>query len=265
MEWTTIFTSIGMGLAKGSWRSSSEDRGQHLNGTQKTYSVRSLHVCGADVSRFSSWIKLLRATAWMFRFISGCHSGPKCNTKELQLSEIQEAEKTWWKQCQHDSFPKEIKSLLSGQTLHRSSRLHQLCPFLDSEGILRVKGRLQEADMLWDHTKFPPILDSKHPFVNLLIDCCHRKNNHQGEEQVVNKIHQGYWILKLRSAVRSAWNRCQGCKNRRVVPQSPQMGPLPKARMCACERPFSCTGIDYFGPMYVTVGRRHEKRYVSHV
>ena len=47
-----------------------------------------------DVSRFSSWLKLLRTTAWMFRFISGCRSEPRSVTKELQLSKIHEAEKT---------------------------------------------------------------------------------------------------------------------------------------------------------------------------
>ena len=36
---------------------------------------------------------------------------------------------------------------------------------------------------------------------------------------------------------------------------------IPKARMCVGQRSFTCTGVDYFGPMQVTVGRHHEKRY----
>ena len=39
------------------------------------------------------------------------------------------------------------------------------------------------------------------------------------------------------------------------------MGQLPYARVTTPDRPFSYCGIDYFGPVEVTIGRRHEKRY----
>ena len=39
------------------------------------------------------------------------------------------------------------------------------------------------------------------------------------------------------------------------------MANLPLARLATFCRPFSYVGIDYFGPMYVTVGRRTEKRW----
>lgn len=39
------------------------------------------------------------------------------------------------------------------------------------------------------------------------------------------------------------------------------MGNLPSARLAAFQRPFSYTGVDYFGPMLVLVGRRTEKRW----
>ncbi|XP_055633223.1 uncharacterized protein LOC129773611 [Toxorhynchites rutilus septentrionalis] len=39
------------------------------------------------------------------------------------------------------------------------------------------------------------------------------------------------------------------------------MGDLPESRLAAFTRPFSYTGIDYFGPMHVVVGRRVEKRW----
>ncbi|GBP02976.1 hypothetical protein EVAR_69127_1 [Eumeta japonica] len=41
----------------------------------------------------------------------------------------------------------------------------------------------------------------------------------------------------------------------------PQMASLPPARLASFERPFTFTGIDYFGPLYVSVGRRKEKRW----
>ncbi|XP_043474386.1 uncharacterized protein LOC122506336 [Leptopilina heterotoma] len=39
------------------------------------------------------------------------------------------------------------------------------------------------------------------------------------------------------------------------------MGDLPPARLGYHQRPFTFCGIDYFGPMMVTVGRRREKRW----
>ncbi|UYV84637.1 hypothetical protein LAZ67_X002931 [Cordylochernes scorpioides] len=40
------------------------------------------------------------------------------------------------------------------------------------------------------------------------------------------------------------------------------MGQLPHYRLAAYRRPFTFTGLDALGPFTVTVGRRHEKRWV---
>lgn len=39
------------------------------------------------------------------------------------------------------------------------------------------------------------------------------------------------------------------------------MGQLPEVRLKSRVRPFSYVRVDYFGPLLVTVGRHHEKRY----
>jgi hypothetical protein len=41
------------------------------------------------------------------------------------------------------------------------------------------------------------------------------------------------------------------------------MGSLPDARVSVPPYPFYETGVDYFGPMEVTIGGRHEKDGVS--
>jgi len=51
------------------------------------------------------------------------------------------------------------------------------------------------------------------------------------------------------------------CKNHRAKPVLPEMGVLPKFRVQGFVRAFTHTGVDYFGPMEITVGRRREKRY----
>ena len=39
------------------------------------------------------------------------------------------------------------------------------------------------------------------------------------------------------------------------------MAPLSTCRLLTYVRPFTLSSIDYFGPVHVTVGRHHEKRY----
>lgn len=41
------------------------------------------------------------------------------------------------------------------------------------------------------------------------------------------------------------------------------MAPLPAARLASFERPFSCIGVDFFGPVTVKVGRSTAKRWVA--
>ncbi|XP_062533494.1 uncharacterized protein LOC134202511 [Armigeres subalbatus] len=58
-------------------------------------------------------------------------------------------------------------------------------------------------------------------------------------------------------------NECTWCKVHRCCPQVPIMAPLPVQRITPHHRPFYSVGIDYLGPIEVTVGRRKEKRWVA--
>ncbi|XP_067635117.1 uncharacterized protein [Eurosta solidaginis] len=80
-------------------------------------------------------------------------------------------------------------------------------------------------------------------------------------ETVINKIRGMYFINRLRALYKKVRWECQKCKNASTMPQPPQMATLPAARIAAFERPFTYVGIDYFGPLFVAVGRRREKRW----
>ncbi|XP_052778064.1 uncharacterized protein LOC128215419 [Mya arenaria] len=51
------------------------------------------------------------------------------------------------------------------------------------------------------------------------------------------------------------------CKRRFRKTQRQQMAPLPVERLTPDKPPFTYVGVDYFGPMYVKVGRSQQKRY----
>lgn len=208
------------------------------------------------LERFSKYERLIRATAYVLVFIDACRK----RTKKLKLRHIQRAEQTWFREVQKASFSEEIAQLKKGGEISKSSKIRTLDPILDEEGVLRLRGRIGAANVT-EEMKRPIILDGRHPFTKLLVAREHEKAGHSGNERVVNDLRQRYWIIHLRPTVRQAAKSCQECRIRRATPSIPPHGDLPSARLQPFARPFTYTGIDYFGPIVVTVGRRHEKRW----
>ncbi|XP_074031073.1 uncharacterized protein [Leptinotarsa decemlineata] len=213
-----------------------------------------------SLDRFSKYRRLIRATAWMLRFINNCRKR-KVSTN-LECSEVEKAEEIYIKYVQNECFHQEIADLQNKRTISKSSRIYTLTPLLDDKGILRIGERLEQVKDLTFFQKHPAILDQKHRFTKLLIEHYHINFNHQRQELIMNELRQKFWILKMRSAVRKCKTECFFCRKMRVQPQVPEMGQLPESRLQSFTRPFTITGMDYFGPMVVTVGRRTEKRYI---
>ncbi|XP_041794473.1 uncharacterized protein LOC121607628 [Chelmon rostratus] len=87
--------------------------------------------------------------------------------------------------------------LLKGISLDRQSRIITLMPFLDEIGLLRVGGRLQEAN--WSYSqKHPCILPGNDTFSELLIKRAHREVMHSGLQATLNQLRETYWILRAR-------------------------------------------------------------------
>jgi len=217
------------------------------------------HAALPDISRFSSWLKLIRTTARVRKFIELTRKSTK--DKQLTADDIRQAEIQWLSAAQWDKFAVELSLLSNSKQIPGKSRLLSLCPYVDDDGLMRVRGRIDNAVLSSTDKKRPIILDPKHPYTKLLIKHYHEIGRHCGQETVLNELRQRYWILDARSAVRSAWNACNLCRIRRSNPVVPEMGMLPTNRVVPSQRPFTFTGVDYFGPMYVTVRRRREKRY----
>lgn len=182
--------------------------------------------------------------------------------RNLEPSEIEDAEIWCLQKAQWESFPAEVTKLKVGEFLDKSSKLFKLSPYFDNEsGLIKVKGRIDATPYVEKDLKRPVILIRDSYLVTLLIDDFHRHFNHQNHETIVNEMRQMFWIPELRVAVKMVVSRCQKCKNKRAQPQVPEMSPLPDCRLALHEDPFTYTGLDFFGPVMVTVGRRQEKRY----
>lgn len=86
---------------------------------------------------------------------------------------------------------------------------------------------------------------------------------HTHQDAVICSIRQRFWVPSIRALVKKVCNNCQRCKLQSAKPMPPLMGQLPPDRLTPYVRPFSYTGLDYFGPVYVAIGRRREKRWIA--
>ncbi|XP_055633285.1 uncharacterized protein LOC129773665 [Toxorhynchites rutilus septentrionalis] len=184
-----------------------------------------------------------------------------CTAEELRKAEL-----SILKLVQNAQFAAEIAALQKPKqapwknALPKSSSLYGLSPFLDEEGLLRMKGRIDACDDVDDNVKRPILLPKCHPVTDLIIASVHQQFCHMNHQTTLNQIRRRFYVPQLRSTYKRVRARCQLCKIRQAKPAAPEMSALPPTRLKAFCRPFSY-GIDYFGPMHVVTGRRTEKRW----
>lgn len=204
-----------------------------------------------DVTRFTSWRRLVNTCAMALKFVDILRKrtfpGP------LSADEIARGERELF--------------LASQGGLLRDGKhtkfLSSLSPFIDEYGTLRMRGRTARSINLTFDARFPVILPHDHPITELLIMYHHRHGNHQNTSAVINELRQRAVFAQMRTTVMKVINKCRLCSVRRTRPIIPEMGALPQCRMAVYAPPFSYTGVDYFGPISVLIGRRHEKRWVA--
>ena len=142
----------------------------------------------------------------------------------------------------------------------KGSKLVSLDPQVH-DGMLRVGGRLHHAPIP-EQSKHQIILPKRHHITELIIRHGHYNQClHQGKLHTVSKIREKYWILGIGSAVKSVISRCVLCRRQRARSGTQKMADLPTYRVQPGEPAFCRTGVDYFGPLLVKVGRTTRKRY----
>ena len=201
--------------------------------------------------RFSQFNRLRRTVAWILTLF-------KSNKTVNEL--IDESEQTIWKLVQRESYPKELNELKAGKQLSSNSKIVSLSPFIDSKGVMRAKGRLRKADLSFE-TKHPIILPSKHRAVELYLNFQHKVFHHEGVEYIRNEVQKKFWIFGLRNALRAVKHNCVMCRLF-TNSKTPQMSDLPTDRLTSNVRPFTNSGVDYFGPFEVKIFRRTVKKWV---
>ena len=211
--------------------------------------------------KFSSYQKYLRIAAYVLRLLPK-HAGYRNPDGSItDPTELDEAERHLQYLVQGESFEAERKDLLDNKFVKRSSRIAPHSPFISPNGLIRSTGRIKRLTEVGFNLKYPIILDARHPFLKLFLEHTHVKPYHQGVEYLRSIVQEHYTVLKLRSSLRSIKAHCLRCREFPAVTMLPIMSDLPKERLAYQSPPFTNTGVDYFGPFYVTVRRTTEKRW----
>ena len=176
-------------------------------------------------------------------------------------AELELAEQRLFYSAQTESFPSEKSNLLRSTPISRTSKLAQYSPFIGPNGLMRASGRTKKLEVATFDAKHPVLLDGRHPLVRLLLEHLHRQHCHQGVNYFRALVQQKFAVIKLRTILRTIVSRCVTCRKRRAETLTPMMSDLPRERLAFKEPPFSNTGVDYFGPFFVSVKRSTEKRW----
>ena len=210
--------------------------------------------------RFSTLVKLLRVTVFVLHFSKRLEHATVPEGKELLAVEMTEAKLFWIKAIQSSQFNQELDSL---QTKHGkpTHRINQFGLFIDSDKIIRCRGRLSNSNLRLS-SKNPILLAASHYFVELLILEVHLNTNHSGTTEVVSILREDYWILKARQSVKRILRKCVACKCFEGLPYAPVNPPdLPMERVSE-DPPFYHTGLDFAGPLYLQNNINQSKAYI---
>ena len=232
------------------------DRNEEEEGNVLASSAPEDHFVDRLIHRCSTWSKIRGVMKCMLRFISLLKGSKTTVTDDA----IQDFDSIMIKHVQEEAFPEDYKYLQRNKGVRKGSTLAQLNPFIDAAGLIRVRGRLENSDLPED-MKTPILLPQRHRLTRLIIEDVHRKAAHSGVKQVISKLRENFWIIKCLAAVKSTIGECIVCKRIHKPQMTQIMAPLPTDRLTPDEPPFTRTGIDYFGPMYVRVARSTPKRW----
>ena len=105
---------------------------------------------------------------------------------------------------QREHFAKEIGKLEAESEVPSSSLLNRLDLLLEN-GLLRVGGRLENSQLL--HESKHQIILPKCCVSKLIVTEQHQRLGHTGRQQVIAKLRETLWIVKVNSLARSVLSK----------------------------------------------------------
>lgn len=192
----------------------------------------------------------------------------------IEINEATETERNFTEEIKEANDSTENKRNLTAeivelQRLHfpeetagkKTSLTRNLGLFTDTEGLLRCKGRIMNTACPYD-TIHPIIIPNNSEFTDKLIRDTHETHYHVGAPHTLSIIRQKYWVPQGKAKVQRVIKKCQKCVKHGGGPYKlPPTPALPPER-ANYSAPFTYTGIDYFGPMFINDNGQTQKRWI---
>ena len=208
----------------------------------------------------SNWFTLKCRVATYLRFEQYLRFSCVCKGS-FSATELKNAELKLFKYLQQRYFKDFYDKLVKTGVSPVKHFLCKFSPFIDDDGVMRIGGRLGNSN-LSECAKHPIILPKQPLATSLIIEWLHKSLGHLGREALIAHLKLKYHIVGGTSLVKRILNDCVICRRVQGKPCTQFMAELPRERVIGDSPPFSTTGIDYFGPFYVTRGRvKGVKRY----
>ena len=170
----------------------------------------------------------------------------KTRTRDQQIID---AENFLFRLSQQQSFDEDINQLAHNKPIQKRSRLIQLTPSIDEDGIIRSNSRLANAPVS-TATKKPIILDGRNRIIRLFLELQHNINGHVEVDQQTHIIQLNFWVLQCKTVMKIS-NRRYECRRQRQLNSQPQMSDLPSYRFSVKPVAFKETGVEFFGPFEI--------------
>lgn len=231
----------------------------HVFATSQENNPRLLVSRVINIDSFNSLTKLLRVTATVVRVVNkwkrSLQRTPERNLRgtpadgPLTADEMNFARTQWILSIQEEFYEKEINAV-NNDNPNATPYVKQFGLYMDENRVLRCRGRLENSSLAYT-TRNPALLPAKHRLSLLIIKDAHHKTKHSGVGSTLTCLRECYWIPRGREAVKRFVKQCIVCcryagKSFAVMPP-PQ---LPRERVDEGP-PWSNTGVDYAGPLYV--------------
>lgn len=207
------------------------------------------------LERRSTVNSVLRVLAHIFRFINAM-KGANNYFGPVKKEEYEQALQKMIQIEQGIAYKQDISNIVNDKPITNNSKLIQLSPWLDTDGILKVGGRIQNSELTFNE-KHPIILPKESKLTRLIVRDVHMQTMHGGSQLMRSVIRQTYWVPHLQQVIRSCITKCVVCTRFKQKTINQMMANLPAERLRPA-RSFRQVGIDYAGP--VIIKARYDRR-----
>lgn len=211
------------------------------------------------VDRYSNINKLLRITALLLKYLNKLR---KIEKSQTQL--INEARVYWLKFEQKRYYSDEINFLVDNSNNDSVPKsVNNLNLFLDSEGLLRSRGRIGKTSE-FDYNSCNPVLLPKQSYLTeLFVWDFHTRCKHLSTAVTLSFVRTGgFWIPKGRITVKSVLSKCIICKKINTHPFQYPKPPEFNKHKVNFVTPYKYTGIDFTGHVFIKTGNTFVKMYI---